>query len=251
MFLAVVSVPPGSDALDKAVAATGMVRADVQRRLAGILPRVLMVDDEAVIRKAQAGLVAAGFRALAFDPQRAPRDEDRLLVRTLELQAGALIAVTQNARHEIPLGAIGLLQRATRDTSSRQTVTTQERKLALGTAILTGGLKVSKTVERKVTEITHARESSLVIHRRDGGPDLVLSEQRLDYRFLGAGLQPSSHANFETTIALIRSLAPSAPFEDRAAKVGFVGGLPACSVDPLDVALYLLQQVHGLRSEGD
>jgi len=100
---------------------------------------------------------------------------------------------------------------------------------------------MTKRVEHTATETTETREALLVIQRRDGGEDIVLSERRLDYRFLGAQLSPSSHANFEATVALVRGAATSARFDERAARPGFAAGLPRCSSDPLDVALHLVQ----------
>jgi PAS domain-containing protein len=82
------------DALQRAAAATGLVRADVQRRLAGILPRVVLVDaDRDEIQIAQRALEAAGFPAIAFDPSLAPTDEDRRFARTLDLERDAMVVV--------------------------------------------------------------------------------------------------------------------------------------------------------------
>jgi len=93
----------------------------------------------------------------------------------------------------VPPESIALLQRAIPSSVTSHAATTRERKLALGSAILTGSLKMTKRVERTATEPSQTREALLVIQRRDGGLEVVLSEQRLDYRFLGAELQPTSH----------------------------------------------------------
>jgi hypothetical protein len=248
MFLAVTQIPAVPDAFERAAAATGMVRVDVQRRLAGLLPRVVVVDaDAAAVRRTQAALEAAGFLTIAFDPQVAPSADERITARTLELGTDAIVVVSgvgAEARQRVPIDAIALLLRATHSATTSRDVTTHDRKLALGTALLTGGLKMTKKVERTTTETTQTQDAVLVLHRTDRGPDIVLSERRLNYQFLGAGLQPSSRANFEATVTRVRALAPRAAFDDRAAKPGFVAGLPVCSADPLDVALYLLQLVH-------
>lgn len=244
MFLAVTRIPAIPDALQRAAAATGLVRVDVQRRLAGILPRVVLVDaSRETIAAAQQALDAAGFGTIAFDPALAPSDDERLFARTLELEAGALVVISgvgAERRERVAAGDITLLQRALRTTTSSRQVTTRERKLSVGSALLTGGLKMTKTVERTASERSEAQERWLVVHRRDGGPDVVLAEPRLDYRFLGGALQAASHANFEATVTRVRALAP-VPLDDRAARPGFASGLPACAADPLDVALFLLQ----------
>jgi hypothetical protein len=243
MFLAIVRMPEVADPIARAAAAVGLVRADAQRRLAGVLPRVVLVDADDAVERAQAALDAAGFRTVAFDPRLAPDDDERVLARTIRLEPSELVAIGgigAETPHRVPLDAIALMQRAVRSSTTSQTTKTKERRFALGSAILTGGLKVTKTVERAVSSTTEARETLLVLQRRDGGPDVTLSEQRLDYRFLGAELQPTSHASFEATVARLRRAAPHARYDDRASRPGFVAGLPACSADPLDVALHLV-----------
>ena len=229
MFLAVVALPQVPDALERAAAATGQVRADVQRRLAGLLPRVILVDvDPGVVAKVQARLDAAGFRTLAFEPTKAPGDGKRTVARTLDVAA-------------LDLGAITLIQRGTRVTSTLETVKTKERQFSMGSAILSSGLKMRKTVTKDVTTGAETRDPFLLLSRRDGGAGVVLYESRLDYRFLGAKLGPVAHANFEQTVAEVRRLTPQARFDDRVGKPGFVTGLPACAADPLDVALHLVE----------
>jgi len=138
MFLAVTRIPDVPDALQRAAAATGLVRADVQRRLAGILPRVVLVDaDRDEIHIAQNALEAAGFPAIAFDPSLAPTDEDRRFARTLDLERDAMVVVSgvgAETRERVPFEAVALVQRALRSSTASRQVTTRERKLALGTA---------------------------------------------------------------------------------------------------------------------
>jgi hypothetical protein len=243
MFLAVVRMPEVPDPIARAAAAVGLVRADAQRRLAGILPRVILVDDAAAVDSAKAALDAAGFRTIAFDPRLAPGADDRVLARSLRIEGSELVAISGvgvETEHGVPLHSVALMQRAIGQTATSHTSTTRERRFALGSAVLTGGLKMTKTVERTVSSTTETRESLLVLQRRDG-EDVMLAEHRLDYRFLGAELQPTSHASFEATVARLRRAAPRARYDDRAARPGFVAGLPSCPGDRLDVALYLLR----------
>ena len=248
MLLAVARLPQVPDALDRAAAACGLARADVQRRLAGVLPRILMTSvDREVIHGAEAALGAAGFLAFAFDPGTAPGDDERVVARALEFLPGELVVVEgvgAAARHRLPAAAISFLQRGARISTTSETTSTRERKLSLSSAVLTGGLKVTKKVERTITETTESRERFLLVHRSDGERDVILYERRLDYRFLGDGLAPASHANLEQTVARVRALAPGVSLDDRVGRPGFVAGLALCSGDLLDVALHLVNLAH-------
>jgi hypothetical protein len=69
---------------------------------------------------------------------------------------------------------------------------------------------------------------------------VILYERRMDYGFLGAGRESSSHANLEKTVALIAARS-QASVDGRAARPGFATGLPPCNADPVDVTLHLCQ----------
>jgi hypothetical protein len=194
----------------------------------------------------QIGALVDGFESLGFavfscDPAAAPRDEDRLLVRGIEVEAGAFAFLDgQGRRHACAGGAVSLIQRGVRVTTTAETVTTSERRLDVGKAILTGGLMVTGKVQRQSVRTEQTREPFVLLERSDGQPDAIVYERRVDYRFLGADKQPASHANLERTLARLHALAPDAPVDDRVARPGFVSGLPLTSTDPVDLALYLV-----------
>ena len=121
-----------------------------------------------------------------------------------------------------------------------EVIKTVVRKLDLGKALLTSGLSVTKKVETLSERTTSAKESFLLIQRRDGRPDLMLCEQRLNYQCLGPAIQPSTFGNFTALIARLRSLAPHAPLDERITRPGFMAGLPLMSVDAVDLALFLV-----------
>lgn len=164
-----------------------------------------------------------------------------MLVRGIEVEAGAFAFLDgQGRRHACAGGAVSLIQRGVRVTTTAETVTTSERRLDVGKAILTGGLMVTGKVQRQSVRTEQTREPFVLLERSDGQPDAIVYERRVDYRFLGADKQPASHANLERTLARLHALAPDAPVDDRVARPGFVSGLPLTSTDPVDLALYLV-----------
>jgi hypothetical protein len=242
MLLVVARAPKDVTVCKHAADELGMVWADLSRRLAGVMPRVLLPAAPAdTVDAMVAALEALGFVAFACDPACAPTDDERLLVRGLEMQGGTLAFLDgQGQRHRCPGPAIQLIQRGARTLVSREKVETSERRLDMGKALLTGGLLLTSKVKKETVRSAETREAFLVVARADGEPDAVIYERRIDYRFLGADMQPSSYANLERTLARLQAAAPGVSVDDRVAQPGFVAGLPLVSVDAVDLALYLV-----------
>ncbi len=252
MLLVVVSAPSLPDPLARAAAITGLSVADVQRRLAGILPRVLMLDaDSGRLASIRAQLAPLGFVLVIVDVAQVPSDDQRIVARTLGLGAGELVVIEgvgAQKRYVIPAAAIDLLQRGARISSETKTTKSTERKVALGRAVMTGGLVLTKKVEKTETQKLESREPFVLVGRCDGGPDVILYEKRLDYRFLGKDMQPTANGNLALTLTKIRALAPAAPFDDRAIRPGFVVGLPPVSAEPVDLAVHLVRAARALEA---
>lgn len=242
MLLVIANAPKDPLARTQGAHLADLPPADFSRRLAGTLPRVLL----SAVAVDRVGALVDGFQSLGFaafscDPTAAPSDEDRLLVRNIEVEAGAMALLDGQGNHHPCIGAsLSLIQRGVRVTTTSETVTTTERRLDVGRAVMTGGLMVTSKAKKQSIETEETREAFLLLQRNDGQPDAVIYERRIDYRFLGADKQPASHANLERTLARLRALAPNAPVDDRVARPGFVTGLPLTSSDPVDLGLYLV-----------
>jgi hypothetical protein len=239
MLVAVSRIPEGTEARAKAAQAAGLALADLNRRLAGTLPRVLFVGGAPV------GLVetlsALGFGLFTCEPEEVPGDDQRVVVRKIELApgAGALLAGDAKGQsHRCAAADIALLQRGVRVSRTSQAVKTTERKLDVGRAVLSGGLMLTKKVDKTEVKTTESSEPFLLV-QRSAGPDLILYERRIDYRALGPEMQPASRANLEVVWRKLCALAPDR-VDDRAGRPGFVTGLPMTSADPVDLALALV-----------
>lgn len=237
MLVAIARIPEGAEARVQAAKATGLPLADLNRRLAGILPRVLFPGgaEPAVIE----ALEQLGFGVLALDPAVVAGDDERVLARRIEFAGGVLLATDgKGSVHRCAPADITLLQRGMRTATSAETVTTSERKLSVGRAVLSGGLLLTKKVEKTSVKTTETAEPFLLV-QRTAEPDVILYERRIDYRPLGAEMQPASRANLEVVWRKLQALAPDR-VDDRVARPGFVTGLPLTSVDPVDLALALV-----------
>jgi hypothetical protein len=242
VLVAVARIPARSDARALAAQAAGIALADVNRRLAGTLPRVLAPGlAPAAAEALAAALDAVGFVTVVFDAKAVPGDADRVLATRIEIAGRTLSATDAQGRaYTCPGSALALLQWGVRVKSQSEDMKTSERKFSMGKALLSGGLLLTKKVDRTTVKVTETREPFLLLQRDDGEPDIMLYERRLDYRFLGAEMQPMSRANLERVLGRLRALAPRAAVEDRLMQPGFVAGLPLTSVDPADLALYLV-----------
>lgn len=242
MFVAVAHVPPGPAALQQAAGLTGLAMADVSRALAGTLPRILLRATPEGPRIAGA-LEAAGFVAFAAEVAEVPTDRERIVARSLELTPGGIVALDgKGQRHGCPAEAIGAFLRGIRLVENSEVIKTVQRKLDLGKALLTSGLSVTRKVETISERTTSSKESFLLLQRRDGQPDLMLDERRLNYQCLGPELQPSTYSNQVALLARLRALAPEAPLDDRITRPGFLTGLPLMALDPVDLAVFLVTQ---------
>lgn len=255
MLLAVLKTPePLPEAQSRAAAAAlGLALADVRLRLAGPRPRIVLQDQDPVrVRAAEEALRELRWQVQAFDAAAVPTDADRIIARRGQWdEAGRVLLVWDDSGecHEMAAPHVSLLQRALRSRKRETTTKTSERQFAPVRAILSGGVLLTKKVERTTTHTTEQQEAMLVVHRDDGG-DIAFYERQLDYRFLGSELQPSSQANFVRLVQLLRGWFPRATFDERALRPGVLGLQGQGGIDPTDLALYLVALAQTLSRLG-
>jgi hypothetical protein len=242
VLLAAVSIPVDPGARKPAALATELALADLNRRLVGTLPRVLasgLSPDRAA--RIAADLTGLGFTVITCDPVSVPADDERVLARRIDFADRVLVVTDgQGNTHTCAPERMGLFQRGVRHARQTTKVTTSDRRFAVGKALLSGGLLLTRKVERTSVKISESQEAFLLIQRTDGEPDIMVYERRVNYEFLGPALLPSSRANFDLVCRHLCALAPTVSTDDRVSHPGFVSGLPATRADPVDLALLLV-----------
>ena len=247
MFIAIARMPAGPEALQQAAGIAGIPLADASRRLAGTLPRILVRATPEGARMTEA-LQAAGFTAFAGEEAAIPGEKHRMVARSLEFSSSGFVAFDgRGQRQECPAASISVFLRGIRTLETSEIVKTTERKLDLGKALLTSGLAVTKKVETISQRTTSTKEPFILVQRSDGLPGIMLYEGRLNYQCLGPALQPSRFGNFVALLARLQALAPGAPVDDRITRPGFLAGLPVLSVDPVDLAVFLVDRARALN----
>jgi hypothetical protein len=175
------------------------------------------------------------------DPRLAPTDADRVLAKSFRIEPDQLVAVDGGGgEHDLPWTAIEAIQRGTRTLTQKIEEKTVTHKFDATRAVLSGGLILTKKEEIVTVRQTETAEPFALVQRGDGEPDVMLYERRMDYRALGRDMQPSSRANLEALVKRIRAAAPTAIYDERVARPGFLTALPSSSVDPVDLALHLV-----------
>jgi hypothetical protein len=104
---------------------------------------------------------------------------------------------------------VRLTVRKTWQTTKKET----KREVAVGMALATGGVILSKKVTKEHTQRHEEREQLLVFFRR-GGPPWLAGERDLDYGALPGGAGRTAAENFERFVELARTRA-TAPYDDR------------------------------------
>jgi hypothetical protein len=233
---------PSEAAFADAARATGLAMADVRERLAGQPPRVLLVEvDDDRARETAATLEQLGFGVVTCDPRTVPADDERLVARSLGITQAHIEATDAHGdTEELTPAAVLLIQVGARVVTTIEKSEKSERRLALGRALLSGGLLLTKKVKTEIVRTTTAEDPFVLLHRSDGGRDVMIYERRIDYRCLAGERGPSSHGNFQRLIARLRAHFPRAAFDDRVLRPGLVSRLAAISSNPVDLALQLV-----------
>ncbi|WP_437592054.1 hypothetical protein [Sorangium sp. So ce1000] len=192
---------------------------------AGLPAVVLTTADPAPAHALLRALRARGHGALAVDAAAVVSSGDMVPLRRGRLEPGGLVAEDPAAPgvagqpaavvERLPFDDILALVRATQRQRVASKVDVKERKFAPGSAVLTGGIVMSKTVTREETRVSDERSEVLYLFRKSGERPWLLRERSASYGWLGGKLAPSSIQNFAATIALLRQRAPGAVYDER------------------------------------
>lgn len=251
MLVVLGRAPADREAVARAARAVGLPPVDLRMRAQGLLPKVIHTDADAErARRLVEALVAEGAGAFLLDPAaigRAPR----LYARSLAWTEEGFAAIDGLGRpHPCPFAAIRLVQKGRVTHTETNEVVRTEKKFAVGRAVLSGGLMVSKTVETKAIESREHRSALLLVQRNDGGEEIALSEGHVDFRFLGAEMAPTSMVNLDRTLAALRARHPTLPVDERAFQGPFLLGVPKVGPDPTELAFAMLAAAQAGEGRG-
>lgn len=191
-------------------------------------------------------LRARGFHAVLLKDDDVESEAARFVVRKFRLNADALIVESRTEENlDVDYSSIRLLLRGTSIAQTTLTETVKEKKFNPGMALITGGLKMTRTTEKILESTTQTREGFFHLYAGEQ-QTFIFREGGLVYNSLGAALQPTRQANFSYLITELRRLSPEAFYDDRllsrAGQVQLLG--PSLSPEKhLDIATSLLAKL--------
>jgi hypothetical protein len=199
-------------ALAKALA---MAPYDARLKLVAPSPALLATN---MTPERAAALVATlrqrGHGAVECDARSVPRSA--VATRGFALTGDALSTQDEQQRAiHVAYAAITCVLRAAEESSQSHTLETSEKKLAVASAVLTGGLKMSKTVTSVAIKASAVRQEVAYVFYGAGAPTLLLKEYALNYEALGSARGTTAHQSFQALIAWLRRHAPNAMHDDR------------------------------------
>ena len=199
--------------------ALGITAYEMRQRMIGGGPAVVAsFADQQQARTLSTKLNQSGIATLIIDADAVRSKAGRFVVRRFELKEWSLRIEANDGQYaEIAYGDIDLLLPGTRILGQSETITVTERKFSLGRTILSGGIPLSKKVERQEEVNKEERENVLYLYAGERQP-VVFSQSGMVYDGLGTAMKLSRELNFAYLTSELRRLCPAAGYDDRLLK---------------------------------
>lgn len=196
--------------------ALGVTAYEARQRLIGGGPAVAAsFADEQQAMALATKLEQRGISTMVVDAAAVRSRAGRFIVRRFELGKWSLRIETGDGKcADIPYDEIDLLLPGASTTGYSETKTVTERKLSVGKTLLSGGIPMTKKVERQEEVMTEERRKVLYLYAGNRSP-VDFSQDGMTYDGLGADMKLSRELNFAYLISELRRLSPAAVYDDR------------------------------------
>lgn len=163
-----------------------------------------------------ATLRARGHGAVACDMNSVPVPRKASAARGIELGADSLAVIYElDRRVRVMCADILAVVRAVEELSESQRTQTVDTKFDIKGAVITGGLKLTKTVTTVASTSKSERQPVAYLFHSASPEPLLIKENVLHYEGLGAMRGTTAHQSFEALIGWLRRNAPGALHDDR------------------------------------
>jgi hypothetical protein len=198
----------------------GVVPYDLRLRIAGATPVVLTTTPDLARAKELTSLLRMrGHGIVVCDGDAVPGPNQQVAVREFVFGASTFECKDGPGRAiDIPYVDIQALVRVAQISTAEQTTTTTEKKFNAGMAVVSGGLIMSKKVEKVAHTASETREQVLYLFRRgytERPTPIVFRESYVRYQGLGTALKPSTILNIGTLAETLRARVPHALYDAR------------------------------------
>lgn len=191
----------------------GLSAYEARLLLSGERPKVVLrTPDEERARALLARLRERRHGAIACDTQ-------AIVATDAMVKLGAFglgdVALRAGGGEELPYADLLAILRAIRPQFTTSTKTVAETKVALGRAMLTGGLVATKRTTQEITKRVEEREQLVYLVRKSGATSWVVRGKTTSFEGLGEKMAPSLAENFLRLVAELRRRAPDAIYDER------------------------------------
>lgn len=237
----------GGDLLQRVASLIGKEIVDTRLLLAGEIPRIIAscagTDTAGSIAQSlkDAGLVA--FACRDSELRNRPISFKARTMRFLEREV--IFGDGRGGEVRVEAGDAFLIIRGRIQSATQEKTSTTKMKLNVAATVLTGGFPIMRRVTQKSTTGSFRVEDFVrIFDRRSSDPRVEISQNHIDYAFLGPELTPSSSANFHIVVAKLREWFPLAIFDERLTR-RFTTDVPASGpVEELDINCKLIDLCH-------
>lgn len=227
--------------------ALGITAFEARPRLIGGGPSLVASFADPEMAEALAKkLNRIGFATLVIDAAAVRGKAGHLIVRRFELDKLSLrIETADGEQADIPWQEIDLLLPGTNIVAYSETKTVTERKVSVGKTLLSGGIPLTRKVERQEEVAIEERVKVLYLYAGNR-PPVFFNQNGMTYEGFGSAMKMSRELNFNYLVSELRRLSPGAGYDDRllnrAGQVRVLG--PALNPEThLDLAAEILGRV--------
>ncbi|GAC1351238.1 MAG: hypothetical protein NVSMB1_02350 [Polyangiales bacterium] len=197
----------------------GLALYEVRLRLAGGMPAIVLTTaDEQKAQSLAAALRDRGQAALVCDVSSVTPSRAMVPMKHFQLRDDGIVGGVHN-ECVLAYSEIFALFRAIHREHVDESLDTKETNFSPGRAVVTGGLMMTKTKTTAAQKTSDRLAQVLYVFPRRRLTPWLLRESETHYQGLGARLQPTTAANFLTTIALLRERSKPAIYDERLMKV--------------------------------
>ncbi len=214
-LVAIVRTPVNSDEAARALAdAAGLTLAEARMRLAPEPPALLARLEPDQADALVIALRKSGLAALAVDAH-APTDKDRMIARSFAFDdRGVTFTSRAGDSMVVSWADVVAILRGLRGSRSQVEQVEKSKRFSVGTAIVTGGLRMTRTSTKTVRSSEESTEQVILVYAHDGRA-VVLAEHEVDLSCLGSSMQPSSTGNMVELARRLRDGAKGAFYDER------------------------------------
>jgi hypothetical protein len=215
-------VTPDANLIEKVAAIVNKNTSETRSLLTSVIPRIIAhYPSMQAAESAAQSLREAGLMTIVLNDFELRKPSQVFRLQTLEFGDGEVLFRDQAGQvRKMTARDVFLIIEGKRPTYVETEVSQTKMKFSLGATILTGGIPVWRQVKEKISDRpVQIERFARLYDRKSSEQSIELLQHNMNYSFLGAKKSPSSLANFDIVITLLRELFPQATFDDRLMKL--------------------------------